>query len=312
MLGIIAKCRYITRDFYKDLLKAKMVVSRKIYLVGVGWFVLSLVCSSLNDIINKYTGMQLHSVEVTFLRFAFGALTLLPVIMYQGKRSIITHNPLVHISRGVLLFLAINAWVYGLSESPVVNATVMSFSIPLFNLVLASMFLKEKVLWQRWLVTIVGFCGIALLLSPSFDGIDVGTVAFACASLFFASLDVINKRFIVEESMTSMLFYSSLITACLAAPAAMYYWQTPTLEVTLLFLVLGASSNLILYFILRAFALLDATAVAPYRYLELPISAVAAFLVFGEVAPAHTWQGAAIIIPCAFFLAYTETRKSAE
>ena len=287
-----------------------MPISRRVYFVGVGWFVLSLICSSLNDIINKYTGMQLHSVQVTFLRFAFGALTLFPVILYQGKQSIRTSNSLVHITRGALLFIAINAWVYGLSEAPVVNATVMSFSIPLFNLVLAALFLKEKVLWQRWLVTIVGFCGIAFLLNPTFEGVDTGTLAFAFASLFFASLDVINKRFIVEETMTSMLFYSSLVTAFLAAPASMYYWQMPSINVLLLFLVLGASSNLILYFILRAFVLLDATAVAPYRYLELPISALAAFLVFGEIAPATTWQGAAVIIPCAFFLAYTETKNA--
>lgn len=288
-----------------------MTISRKTYFVGVGWFILSLVCSSINDIINKYAGMQLPSVEVTFLRFAFGGLTLLPIIFYQGIGSIKTSKPIVHISRGTLLFLAINAWVYGLTSAPLVNATVISFSIPLFNLVLATIFLKEKVLWQRWLVTIVGFIGIVVILNPGLEGeIQMGTLYFVIASFLFASLDIVNKRFVVEESIISMLFYSTAITALLAAPSAFAYWQTPTLNVYLLFLVLGASSNLILYFILRAFAVLDATAAAPYRYLELPISALAAFVIFGEVAPANTLQGAAILIPCALFLAYTETKRA--
>jgi hypothetical protein len=35
----------------------------------VAWFILSLVTSSVNDVISKYLGLRLHSYEVTFFRF---------------------------------------------------------------------------------------------------------------------------------------------------------------------------------------------------------------------------------------------------
>jgi S-adenosylmethionine uptake transporter len=47
------------------------------------------------------------------------------------------------------------------------------------------------------------------------------------------------------------------------------------------------STNLILFFLVRSFALIDITAVAPYRYLELIISTIASYFIFGDL-PAKT------------------------
>ena len=52
------------------------------YFIGVSWFILSLVSSSINDVISKYIGMRLHSYEITFFRFMFGTIILLPFVMY--------------------------------------------------------------------------------------------------------------------------------------------------------------------------------------------------------------------------------------
>ena len=46
------------------------------YLIGIGWFILSLFTSSANDIISKYVGLRVHSFEIGFFRFLFGAITL--------------------------------------------------------------------------------------------------------------------------------------------------------------------------------------------------------------------------------------------
>ncbi|MES2215662.1 MAG: DMT family transporter [Pseudomonadota bacterium] len=280
----------------------------RIYFIGIGWFVLSLVSSVLNDIISKYTGMRLHSFQVSFFRFSFGALTLVPFIIYYGANTLKSSNPLVHLARGTLLFFGMTAWTYGLTIAPVSTATVISFAIPLVVLVLAVFFLNENILWQRWVVTIIGFLGIMLTLRPHAQDFDPQVLIFVFAAVSFASLDIINKKFIVQESMISMLFYSAIITAILSIPPAIHYWQTPSSEELALLFVLGASSNLILFLILKAFALVDATAVAPYRYLELLMSASLGYLFFGEIPESSTWYGAAIVIPSTLFIIYSENK----
>jgi S-adenosylmethionine uptake transporter len=280
----------------------------KIYFIGVAWFLLHSLSSATNDVISKYTGLRLQSFEVSFFRFLFSTITLLPFILYYGKQTLITSNPLIHVVRGVLLFLGMTSWTYGLTIAPVTTATVISFAIPLFTLILAVFFLNENIIWQRWVVTLIAFVGITITLKPHAADFNPKVLIFVLAAFSFAMLDIINKKFVIKESMISMLFYSAIITAVLSAPLSISYWQTPTVTELVLLFILGASANLILFFILKAFALVDATALAPYRYLELIISAIVAYFVFNEIPEKSTIYGALIIIPSTLFIIYSEKK----
>jgi S-adenosylmethionine uptake transporter len=282
-------------------------------MLGITWFILHLFCSTTNDMISKYVGSNLHSFEVSFFRFLFSTIGLIPFILYQGINSIKSYNLFIHFIRGALLFFGITAWTYGLSLAHVSTATVISFSIPIFTLVMATFFLEEKILWQRWLVTIVGFIGIMITLRPHANDFNPEVLIFVVAAISFAALDIINKKFVIQESMISMMFYSSAVTAGLSIVPAIYYWQTPTWHDLVLLFILGAvSANLILFFILKAFALVDATAIAPYRYLELIISSVASYLIFGDLPPKTTLYGALILIPSTLFVVYSENKEHKE
>lgn len=281
----------------------------KNYLIGVGWFLLSLICSSTNDIISKYTGSRLPVAEVTFFRFAFSAFTLIPFILYYGKRSLITSNPGIHVLRGCLLFFGITAWTYGLTVTQVTTGTVVSFSIPLFTLVFAVFFLKENIIFPRWIATCIGFLGIVITLKPQATDFNPEVLIFIAAAVAFAMLDILNKKFVIQESTVSMLFYSATVTAVLAAPAALVNWETPTSYEIGLLLLLGAGANLILFLLLRSFALIDVTASAPYRYFELLVSTITAFVVFEELPEKSTLYGACIIIPSTLFVVYSERKE---
>ncbi|UCM92376.1 MAG: DMT family transporter [Rickettsia endosymbiont of Cimex lectularius] len=278
----------------------------KTYFVGISWFILSLVSSATNDITAKYLGLRLHSFEVTGFRFFFSALILVPFILYYGKQTLKTNRPFIHIARGVLLFFAMTCWIYGLSIAPVTTATVIGFATPLFTLVLAVFFLNENIIWQRWAATLFGFIGIVITLKPHASDFNPQILIFVLASVAFAMLDIINKKFVVKESMISMLFYSALVTSLVSIPPSIMYWQTPTSSEFILLFTLGAGGSLILFFLLKAFSLVDATATAPYRYLELIISASAGYLVFNEIPENSTLYGALIIIPATLFIIYSE------
>ena len=279
------------------------------YFVGVAWFLLSTLSSSINDILSKYTGMRLHSYEITFFRFMFGTITLLPFIAYYGLSTLKTSRPVIHFFRGLLLFLGIASWTYGLTIAPVTTATVVSFTVPIFVLVLGSLFLQEHIIWQRWAVTIVVFCGLAVTLNLNSSDFNPEVLIFLAAAVSFAVLDIINKKFVIKESMISMLFYSAIVTTILAYPFALQHWVTPTIEELYLLCILGASANLILFFLLKAFAIVDVTALSPYRYFELIVSAIIAYIVFLEIPEESTIWGAIIIIPSTLFIIYSEKQE---
>ncbi|MDX2049917.1 MAG: DMT family transporter [Rickettsiaceae bacterium] len=279
------------------------------YFIGVMWFLLSLVTSVFNDTISKYIGQTLDPSEVAFFRFLFSALTLVPFIVFYGISTIKTSSFFIHCARGFILFLGIMAWTHGLSYHPLAVATLVSFTIPLFTLILGYFFLNENIIWQRWVATFIGFTGIAVALGVNGSEFSSFSLILILSAAGFAGLDVINKIFVVRETMTSMLFYSAVVTAILAFVPAINHWQDPSLMQLTLFALLGASANLILFFILKAFSVLDATAIAPYRYLELLISSLSGFIFFGESITHQILYGALIIIPSTFFIVYSEANK---
>jgi S-adenosylmethionine uptake transporter len=95
---------------------------------------------------------------------------------------------------------------------------------------MAVFFLDENIIWQRWAATIIGFVGIIITLYPDSGEFNYSSLIFVLASISFASLDIINKKFVIKESMLSMLFYSALFTTLFAAPFAYNEWVQPNMR----------------------------------------------------------------------------------
>ncbi len=281
----------------------------KTYFLGISWFIGSLVISASQDILAKYLGDYMHSTQIAFLRFFFSTITLLPFIFYYGFKKIKTQHIVIHIARGSLLFLGILAWIFGLSVVQVSTATTLSFATPLFFIMLGYFFLSEKIIWQRWVVTIIGLVGMIVTLKPHTSDFNPWSTIFIFAAIGFAMLDVINKKFVIKESMLSMLFYSDIVTTFLAFPLALHYWKSIEISDIILCLFLGINANLLLYCLLKAFSLVDGTATAPYRYFELIISSLGSYLIFGDIPSTSTLYGAAILIPSTLFIIYSENKE---
>ncbi|RZI47743.1 DMT family transporter [Rickettsiales endosymbiont of Peranema trichophorum] len=279
------------------------------YSLGLFWFILNLVVSAFNDTTVKFLGTKLPFPEIAFLRFSLGALFLIPFILYFGLSSVQTSHKLIHLIRGALVFIAINMWAWGMSTVPISTVTVISFTLPLFILVLAYIFLKEEISTQLWIATFIGCIGIYITLAP-YVSFNPACLSLIVATLMFATLDVINKSFIVRESMLSMLFYSTSISGLLGVYPAYTVWIVPTTQDVILAMVLGIGSNLILYCILRAFSYVPASVVAPYRYLELLLSATLGYALFNEVPSINVYAGCAIIIPVSLFISWSYTKSA--
>lgn len=269
------------------------------YFKGISLFTLSLISSAFNDVISKYLSSKLGAMEVMFLRFLFSTLTIFPFIIYYGLSTIKTSYIFLQLTRGILLFIGMSSWIYGLNFVHVTTATAVSFAMPLFVLILAVFFLNEKITLLHWLATIIGFIVVIAILRP--DRTNYEVVIFVFSSLSFAALDIINKKFIIQESIICVLFYSALITTILALPFALSNWKSPELSQFALLFILGCSSNLILFFLLKALLLVDATTLAPYRYFEIVISAFLAYVVFKEIPDINILYFLLLLISLLFF-----------
>ena len=278
------------------------------FAVALLWYLAHQIVGVGNDVIMKFVGTSLHAAQVVFLRFAFAALSMLP-FMIANPSTFKTDRVPLHVARSVILLGAIGLYVYGLSIAPIAAVTTLNFTIPIFTLLLAMMFLSEKVDAGRWLATAAGFAGVAMVLRPSNAAFDPRWLSVLGSALLFAGLDVLNKVFIGKESFWARIFYTAAITAILAAVPAALVWTAPTAMQLGLLIVLGGGANLLLFCLLKAFSLVDVSALAPYRYLELLLSILVGYIFFAEIPATSTIAGALAIVPATAFITWKEQQS---
>lgn len=83
----------------------------------------------------------------------------------------------------------------------------------------------------------------------------------------------------------------------------------PTLNELGLLVLLGIGGNMIQVCLFRAFSATDASALAPFRYVEFIISALFGYLLFSQIPTVWILGGAALITLSTFYITIMETRK---
>jgi len=287
----------------------------KKYWVGVFFLLLSMCVSCMNDIICKFMGQRLDSFEIIFFRFFFGFITLLPFVFRDGLSIFKTNQLSINVIRGIFGAFSFFLCTYSVIKLPLVEVTTILWVIPLFQLVLSSIFLSERVFALRWIATLVGFIGLSFVtLYNSGSSISLNPLYIfpVGAALLFATQDIMIKKVVATEGRITMLLYFALIASTVSFVPMCFVWNTPTAHELAMLFLLGIGGNLIQYFIFKAFNATDVSALAPYRYIEFILSACFAFVFFREIPGLNVIIGAAILVPCTLFLAYNEQRKESK
>jgi S-adenosylmethionine uptake transporter len=283
--------------------------SSALYLQGAAWFVFVSLTSAFNDTFVKLSGSSLSGIEVTFYRFFFSVLTLLPFMFMKGRKAFVTPHWKVHGVRSLFLFAAIVPWSYGVIALPLPLVTTLSFTTPFFVLLLSSFFLKEKIGLHRALATILGFAGIIVSAQPTLAGMNWTVFVLVLSTILFASLDVVNKKLLIQnETLLSLLFFSAFGTTLLSAPFALWNLSLPSLKDLFFLLCLGGGANLILFGLLKAFQHCELSSLQPLRYVELLFSSLLSYFIFSELPDVFTLFGAALIVPATLYITYFETK----
>ncbi|MDR2603674.1 MAG: DMT family transporter [Puniceicoccales bacterium] len=288
------------------------VDKRKIdYLCGITWFLLSITIGVANDTLMKFLGAEYSLAQIVCFRYGFATL-FLALLGVSGKNigSMFMRMPRLHIIRAIFLLVAMSLYCHGLHKLPIATVMSLNFVIPLFTLIFARIFLKEKIRLDSIIATIVGFGGVYYIFEPKNEEFaTLAAMLLLLSSMLFAALDIINKKFVTNEGVFQMVFYTATMTFIFALPFALFRWIVPSLRDIVLFAMLGGGANLLLYCILRAFERVNVSTVAPFRYLELILATGIGFFLFNEVPSKNTIWGSLVIITSTTYIVYAGVRN---
>jgi drug/metabolite transporter (DMT)-like permease len=191
---------------------------------------------------------------------------------------------------------------------PLADATALSFTRPLFMIVLAVLFLGEQVRWRRWSATGIGFLGVLVMARPGDGGFDFAAGVAVAATLFVAGVGVMLKRLAATERPETIIFYFTIISSLLSLGPALYVWRPPGWADVAVMAVLGGLGSLGQYLTIRAYRIAEATAVDPVDYARLLLATAFGFALFGELPDSWTLLGALIIVGSTLYITRREAR----
>ncbi len=275
---------------------------------GALWMIASGVGFSVMAVGIKLLGDRLDSFQIAFFRVLIGLLAILPLVAGVGLAPLRTRHLRVHFARGVLGLTAMYCSYYAIARMPLADYTALSFTKPLFATVLANVVLGEIVRWRRWTATAIGFAGVLLMVRPGAGTFEPAALAALADAFSIAFLVTLVKRLPPRETPLGMLFYFGIFATVLSVGPALYAWQSPTSYEWALLLGVGVLGALSQSFWIRAFRAGEASVVAPFDYLRLPIAALIGFIGFAELPTPWTYIGAGVIVASTVYIAHREAQ----
>ena len=280
-------------------------------LRGAAWMILAGFCWTIMTILVRQLSADYSSFEILFFRNLVSVCILLPLAMRSGLSTLKTQRLPLHSLRALLSYIGVLLLFYGIANIPLPDVTALSFTQPLFVVVLAALILKEAVNGARWIAVIAGFVGLLVIVRPGVVAVELATVLVLLSAFSYAVSNICVKRLMTTDTANQSVFYFNLLMLPIALVPAVFFWVTPALADLPLFIAIGVNGTIAVYAYARSFSLADASAVMPFDFLRMPMAATAAFLLFSETGDIWTWVGSVIIFASSYFLARSSSKSAA-
>lgn len=273
---------------------------------GMFWVALSgLIFSSFMALV-RHVGAHMDPIQVSFLRYGFGLLFLVPFFLRVRMAEVVAANWKLHVLRGTMHGVGVMLWFYAMSRIPLAEVTAIGFTNPVFATIGAVIFLREAIRLPRITAVVVGLFGALLIVRPGFAEIDPGAIAMLIAAPIFACSDLIAKVLTRRESGPAVVAYLSIFVTAVTFVPAMLVWRAPTTEEWLVTIAIAGLATLGHLAMMQGFKVGEMSAVQSARFLQLLWSALIGYVMFAEAPGLYTWIGSAIIVGAALFIAHRE------
>ncbi|WP_422000711.1 DMT family transporter [Reyranella sp.] len=282
-------------------------------LRGILWVALSGLVFALLNVFTLIPARHLNPYTMAFLRYFFGALFLLPLVMRLGlARSLTTNRIGLHVSRGAIHTVGMMLWFVALPLTTLAEITALGFTGPIFVTIGAALFLREDVRLRRWLAVIVGFIGAMIIIRPGFSSLHIGVVCILLSTPIFSASNLISKALARTDSANTIVIWQNIVIVICAAPAAFWFWQTPSWTDLLWFLAAGLCGTLGHLCQQRGYQLADITLLQPIGFLSLIWNTLLGYFLFFQTPDVWTFVGAAVIFGSALYISHREAVRRAQ
>jgi drug/metabolite transporter (DMT)-like permease len=279
---------------------------------GILWVGMSGVLFALLNVFTLIPSQHLNPYVMAFMRYFFGTLMLLPIVLKLGvDRAMRTDRLPLHLFRGCIHACGMFLWFVGLPLTTLASVTALGFTGPIFVTIGAAMFLGEKVRMRRWMAVAVGFAGAMIIVRPGVGDLGLGAICILISTPIFSASNLISKALARTETANKIVIWQHLTILIFACPVALWFWQTPGPTDLLWFVAAGLCGTLGHICQQNGYQLADITLLQPIGFLSLLWNALLGYFLFFQQPDVWTFVGAAVIFASALYISHREAVRRA-
>lgn len=276
---------------------------------AIFWSILSSFFVALMLCILRYLSADYNSVFLVFWRNLFALIIVLPFLLKSGLNSFKTTRLKLFWLRAIIGVIAMIIWFEAISMTSLPKATALSFTSPIFTIIVAVFFLNEKLTLLRVLSVIIGFIGVLIIIRPGFVSFGLGSYMVLFSTLLWSFAAIIIKKLSETETPLLIVFYMNLMMLILVAPLLYVYWQDIKISDLKWLFLLGLTSNMSHYALAKALSLADISVIMPFDFIRLIFVSIFSYILFNDITTIYDIIGSLVILIIVFYTAFNESKS---
>ncbi len=275
------------------------------------YMVIGAICLGAVGIFIKLIGNDIHFMTLNFYRVFFAFIFLLITVPFIDKRTFNVKKEDLggFFIIGLLLALALSTFGTAIVFAPIQNAVLIRYTYPFIVMLLAYLFLKEKINSVKIITLLIAIVGLAIINPFQIGKNNIGNILALLSAIFYAFLIIGMRKEDMNHTIGSAVWFF-LFAALLLLPFPFIYGfgdlSTTGIFIILMGLATGIGHlfyNLALEKIEAEMCSIVATVVAPFTAIALAV------LIIGEAIDWRVIVGGLLLITAGLYLE-THNKKS--
>ncbi len=264
-----------------------------------------LALFGLLDANSKGLAESYSAAQALLIRHGTLLLLLLAarLVWQEAGGSLWTRHPWLHLTRALSMLGSGIGFFIAFRHLALADGYLVYFTAPFLTLLLARIFLDERIPRAAWLWCAVGFLGVVIALLPQLGQGDAASLTgFAAAmigTLFYAVNITINRGLRRETGFARIILWPGVVGVLANAPFAAWHWVPPDALDWARLAANGVMAGAASVLLVLAFRHASAARLAPFEFVGLPISVFLDWSLFGTPPePAVIAGGCVVVLSC--------------
>lgn len=250
----------------------------------------------------------IHLAELLFWRQLISLPILLTWAMLTGGLGrLATSRPRAHGVRAAYGVVGMVLNFGGVILLPLAEATTLSFTAPMFAVLLSIVLLKESVGIWRWSAVAAGFAGILIIAQPAGGHIPLYGAAVALGGAFMIALIAIQIRDLSRtESPLVIVFWFSVASVVVTLPFMLWVHEPLSSQQWWLVIGIGLAGTWGQVLVTMALRFGKVSSVIVMDYSSIVWATLYGWLFFATLPALSTWIGAPLVVLAGLIISWRE------